>query len=416
MWCPRLVAISVLLSVLCASGAQAGSKSQCERCKKLVKGFREGEKRTSRSNFGGGDVHWEERKKVSYLKSETRLVEIIESACEKGNHGCTSFLEQYEELLEVWWFKKQDKFPDLQDWLCRVRTKTCCRDNEFGKKCAPCPGGVEKPCNGNGQCEGAGDRTGSGICNCRYGITGTKCDQCLPGFFNETKINDCLNCHRACLLNCTGASEEHCLDCGPGWNRLVTGGCRDIDECLSKSLHNCAANQYCVNSEGSFSCQDCHTSCASCEDPGHKDCKGCAQGYRWNATATLCDDINECEEGVEDSTASAAQEKAAADTGDKDAIPAAAATELPRIAACKETETCVNKVGSFSCLCKRGYKRKKGGCVVDTKYKEPVSEQSAVTADDLPPVEEITADDDDDDVPAAKESHATASSSSKDEL
>ena len=31
----------MLLSVLCASGAQAGSKSQCERCKKLVKGFRE---------------------------------------------------------------------------------------------------------------------------------------------------------------------------------------------------------------------------------------------------------------------------------------------------------------------------------------------------------------------------------------
>ena len=29
----------------------------------------------------------------------------------------------------------------------------CCPNNTYGKDCSPCPGGVDRPCNGNGACD-----------------------------------------------------------------------------------------------------------------------------------------------------------------------------------------------------------------------------------------------------------------------
>lgn len=97
------------------------------------------------------------------------------------------------------------------------------------------------------------------------------------------------------------------------------------------------------------------------------------------------------------------------------AAESAVAEDQPRVPACKDTESCFNKVGSFGCVCKRGYKREKGNCIPDPDHKEPATEMST---DNLPPVEEITDDDDDDvgsgsgsgdgEVPAPEEFLATA--------
>lgn len=38
--------------------------------------------------------------------SETRLLEIVESACEKTDFECNRLLEQIEDQVETWWFHR----------------------------------------------------------------------------------------------------------------------------------------------------------------------------------------------------------------------------------------------------------------------------------------------------------------------
>lgn len=38
--------------------------------------------------------------------SETRLLEIVEAACEKSDFDCNKLLEQLEDQVETWWFHR----------------------------------------------------------------------------------------------------------------------------------------------------------------------------------------------------------------------------------------------------------------------------------------------------------------------
>lgn len=38
--------------------------------------------------------------------SETRLLEIVEAACEKKDFECNQLLEQIEDQVETWWFHR----------------------------------------------------------------------------------------------------------------------------------------------------------------------------------------------------------------------------------------------------------------------------------------------------------------------
>lgn len=38
--------------------------------------------------------------------SETRLLEIVETACEKSDFECNKLLEQIEDQVETWWFHR----------------------------------------------------------------------------------------------------------------------------------------------------------------------------------------------------------------------------------------------------------------------------------------------------------------------
>ncbi|CDR32632.1 Fibulin-1 [Caenorhabditis elegans] len=82
------------------------------------------------------------------------------------------------------------------------------------------------------------------------------------------------------------------------------GMCNDIDECVTG--HNCGAGEECVNTPGSFRCQQ----------------KGnlCAHGYEVNGATGFCEDVNECTTGI---------------------------------AACEQK--CVNIPGSYQCICDRGF-------------------------------------------------------------
>lgn len=42
----------------------------------------------------------------TFCRSETRLLEIVESACEQTDFECNRLLERIEDQVETWWFHR----------------------------------------------------------------------------------------------------------------------------------------------------------------------------------------------------------------------------------------------------------------------------------------------------------------------
>jgi hypothetical protein len=67
---------------------------------------------------------------------------------------CNHMAEDSEELLEKWFFKRQEIDPDLFKFICIDELKKCCADGHYGPNCSPCPGALKsEPCFGNGKCD-----------------------------------------------------------------------------------------------------------------------------------------------------------------------------------------------------------------------------------------------------------------------
>ncbi|KAM5281542.1 protein disulfide isomerase CRELD1 isoform 1-T1 [Ctenodactylus gundi] len=271
----------------------------CHTCRALIDSFNKGLERTIRDNFGGGNTAWEEEKLSKYRDSETRLVEVLESVCSKSDFECHRLLELSEELVERWWFHKQQEAPDLFQWLCSDSLKLCCPAGTFGPSCLPCPGGTEKPCSGYGKCEGEGTRGGSGHCDCQAGYSGEACGQCSLGYFEAERNASHLVCS-ACFgpcARCSGPEESNCLQCRKGW-----------------ALHH-------------LKCVDCARACLGCMGAGPGRCKRCSAGYQ--QVGSKCLDVDECETAV----------------------------------CLGDNEQCENTEGAYRCVCAEGYTQVEGICV-----------------------------------------------------
>ncbi|RUS74765.1 hypothetical protein EGW08_017463, partial [Elysia chlorotica] len=190
------------------------TKEQCSTCKDISKNFYKGLESTSKSNFGGGNTKWEEKSLKSYATSEVRLVEVIERLCDGSSKEsqCHSLLEEHEEVVERFWFKEfaQKKDTDFYAYVCIDHLKVCCPNNTYGKDCTPCPGGVDRPCNGNGACDGEGTRTGTGKCRCSSGYQGDLCLNCKDGFYEESS-NETHSLCKVCHISC----KDLCSEGGP---------------------------------------------------------------------------------------------------------------------------------------------------------------------------------------------------------
>ncbi|KAJ8934855.1 hypothetical protein NQ314_013126 [Rhamnusium bicolor] len=170
-----------------------------------------GLERTSKFKFEGGDAAWEEEKLGSYATSEIRFVEIQEKLCSEvldGKEQCYNLLEEYDESLEHWWFKKQNEEPDLYKYLCINTFKVCCPNMHFGKNCTPCPGYPDNICHKNGKCKGSGTRKGDGTCHCDKGYGGDYCSKCADSYYVSYQDDNkflCSECHHSCDGPCTKA-------------------------------------------------------------------------------------------------------------------------------------------------------------------------------------------------------------------
>lgn len=108
---------------------------------------------------------------------------------------------------------RKTKHPDLHKWFCVDTIKVCCPKGTFGPDCngnidlkkfcletvpkwllseaiclivfiKDCVGGSQRPCHGNGMCDGDGTRGGNGKCTCHHGYKGELCLDCIDGFFS----------------------------------------------------------------------------------------------------------------------------------------------------------------------------------------------------------------------------------------
>ncbi|XP_050542654.1 cysteine-rich with EGF-like domain protein 2-B isoform X2 [Daktulosphaira vitifoliae] len=288
----------------------------CKSCRTMVESFEKGLKKTQTGKYGGGNTAWEEENLQTYHRSELRFVEIHDTMCHEVIPGalqdnCFHLAEEYEHLLKVW-FNKNNKPEDsdkknLFNWLCINELKVCCETGYYGPECKPCKGlDISKSdesitiCNNHGTCKGDGTRKGDGSCKCWKGYLGEFCNQCEVGFYEEKMENgsiSCISCDKACgPSGCSGPGSKNCKDCNKGWVYLGEDhGCSDINECLEeqditengvKSV--CASNEFCVNTDGSYSCLKCDPACRGCSGDGADMCHGCAEGYRYDSNEKKC--------------------------------------------------------------------------------------------------------------------------------
>ncbi|KAK6178706.1 hypothetical protein SNE40_011228 [Patella caerulea] len=276
------------ISLIFLGPCEGAKLYKCSVCKTIADDFFKGMKETAKSNYGGGNTNWEEKSLGSYAKSEIRLVEVMEYLCKGGDKECHHMLEEHEELIETFWYKEFGKNNniDLHSWLCIENIKACCPGNTFGPECSPCLGGMERPCAGNGDCDGGGTRQGKGTCSCHSGYTGELCNECSDGYFEEMK-NDthtvCNKCHESCKLTCWESGPQGCDECKDGYE-IIDETCMDVDECKVDGNNPCDENRMCVNNEGSYSCTDIP------QDENHKDTDDDADSEDENKSDTEVDD------------------------------------------------------------------------------------------------------------------------------
>ncbi|XP_051172044.1 cysteine-rich with EGF-like domain protein 2 [Leptopilina boulardi] len=256
----------------------------CAACKELIKSFIGGMNATKRGKYEGGDSAWEEDKLGSYSRSELRFTEIQELMCKdvkQGKNQCHYLADEYENILQEWWFKEQDKQTDIYAFVCIEKLKHCCPDKHFGKNCDSCPGYPDKVCHNNGKCKGSGTRKGNGQCLCEKGYAASDCSECDSGFYQVYKDENkflCTACHSSCAGPCNGPGPRNCINCSKGWQFVKDKGCLDIDECIM-SEKPCKTNQFCVNEEGFYKCLECDKVCNGCIGDGPDMCIKCADGY-----------------------------------------------------------------------------------------------------------------------------------------
>ncbi|KAK0074232.1 hypothetical protein PV326_012632, partial [Microctonus aethiopoides] len=258
----------------------------CAACKALVESFKKGIEKTKRGKFEGGDTAWEEDNQKSYAKSEVRLTEIQEGLCKdltSGEIQCHDLAEELESGIEEWWFKHQDKYPDIYVYICIKYAKRCCPKDHYGVDCKQCAGFPNKVCNNNGRCKGSGTRKGNGQCQCDTGYAGETCLDCAVGYYeayrDENKLL-CSSCHASCADGCKSGGADNCQgNCKEGWKKNDDNkeGCVDINECLDNEI--CPGNQFCVNTEGNYSCLNCDSACNGCNGDGPDMCIKCADDH-----------------------------------------------------------------------------------------------------------------------------------------
>lgn len=183
--------------------------------------------------------------------------------------------------------------------------------------------------------------------------------KCISGFKQDSHgncidVNECLSLSEACgsgfnCINTVGSfsCQQKSVLCSHGYHASADGlKCVDVDEC-QMGTHRCGVGQICHNLPGSYRC-DCQT------------------GYQYDALRKVCNDVNECwrypgrlcAQTCENTPGSfhcsctagfalAFDGKNCEDINECDKNPC--------------SQECANIYGSYQCYCRQGYFLKENG-------------------------------------------------------
>jgi len=245
------------------------------------------------------------------------------------NAECNNFDGGYNCTCEVGWEGEGFNCTDVNECLEEetLRQIGAFDDCDINSSCNNLPGSYNCSCNegffGDGlnctdinECADETDMCddmaecanfeGGYNCTCMVGWEGdgfncTDVDECADedmlrqiGAFDDCDVNSACN-------NLPGSYNCTCLAgySGDGFE------CEDIDECSDEALNECHEMAYCMNFDGGYNCT-------------------CMEGYFdfANITGTQCEDIDECDIGLD---------------------------------ACHDQATCENTVGDYTCECNDGF-------------------------------------------------------------
>ncbi|XP_045456482.1 fibulin-1-like [Melitaea cinxia] len=164
---------------------------------------------------------------------------------------------------------------------------------------------------------------------CPIGFRAGPDDECIDIDECEETLDDCQRLSQHCI-NSHGSyfCQDHVSKrCAPGFKvNGATGICEDIDEC-EESLEVCKRNEVCINLPGAYNCKSKISTLPKLAK------KTCQEGTRIRPGGTICEDIDECREG----------------------------THL-----CDQFQNCINTFGGHECRCKNGFELDSGsGSCVD---------------------------------------------------
>ncbi|XP_069142065.1 stabilin-2-like [Argopecten irradians] len=162
----------------------------------------------------------------------------------------------------------------------RTTVEERCCEGFHGDDCQPCPGGFVNPCNGNGEC------TKFGTCNCFSGFTGTACDHCeIEDRFGANCTEPCTCLRGSCDNGIKGTGQCKKGTCAKG----VRG--KNCDRAMKRCPRRlaratlCHVHAICItgtNSSNEVECAciggfegDGHTTCSPinpCEKPSRGGC------------------------------------------------------------------------------------------------------------------------------------------------
>ncbi|XP_050356996.1 fibulin-2-like isoform X2 [Nymphalis io] len=216
---------------------------------------------------------------------------------------------------------------------CRLPKPPCpkylCENTIGGYKCAGKPGkpfseDATKPTPESG----AATTSRAKVDICPIGFRAGPDDECLDIDECEETLDDCQRLSQHCI-NSHGSyfCQDHVSKrCAPGFKvNSVTGICEDIDEC-EESLEVCKRNEVCINLPGAYNCKSKISTLPKLAT------KTCQEGTRVRPGGTICEDIDECREGSH---------------------------------LCDQFQNCINTFGGHECRCKNGFEldSTSGSCV-----------------------------------------------------
>jgi len=162
-----------------------------------------------------------------------------------------------------------------------------------------------------------------------------------------------LACDESCKSTCSDGSNTGCDSCKEGYTQNEDQACVDKNECDEDDI--CVEGTFCINTKGSYRCQDCDPACeGGCIGTGRLSCNQCKNGWKQIEDGGKgCEDINECEaESNPCATGTYCQNK----EGSYECVPCHSA--------CESTQGCTGEGSAQCAACAEGWQMEEGsGCV-----------------------------------------------------